>query len=100
MLKGHGLWRIRYNSESHERNYFNMDPREILDRNETCQKLGISRQTLLSWIRKGKLKVWKRVGSGSNSALLFTRVDVEALQPRPQVLPVDGQDQNPVSTAA
>ena len=56
-----------------------MDPREILDRTETCQKLGISRQTLLSWIRKGKLKVWKRVGSGSNAALLFDRNDIEAL---------------------
>lgn len=56
-----------------------MDPQEILDRTETCQKLGISRQTLLSWIRKGKLRVWKRVGTGSNSALLFTRTDVETL---------------------
>jgi excisionase family DNA binding protein len=56
-----------------------MDPQEILDRTETCQKLGISRQTLLSWIRKGKLRVWKRVGTGSNSALLFTRTDVESL---------------------
>ncbi len=56
-----------------------MDPQEILDRTETCQKLGISRQTLLSWIRKGKLKVWKRVGSGSNSALLFARTEVESL---------------------
>ena len=56
-----------------------MSPEEILDRTETCQKLGISRQTLLSWIRKGKLKVWKRVGTGSNSALLFHRDDINAL---------------------
>jgi hypothetical protein len=56
-----------------------LDPQEILDRTETCQKLGISRQTLLSWIRKGKLKVWKRVGTGSNSALLFARTEVESL---------------------
>lgn len=56
-----------------------MNPEEILDRTETCQRLGISRQTLLSWIRKGKLRVWKRVGTGSNSALLFTRQDIEAL---------------------
>jgi predicted site-specific integrase-resolvase len=62
-----------------------MDPREILDRTETCQKLGISRQTLLSWIRKGKLKVWKRVGTGSNSALLFDRNDIEALCDKPQL---------------
>ena len=60
-----------------------MDPREILDRTETCQKLGISRQTLLSWIRKGKLKVWKRVGTGSNAALLFDRNDIEALCEKP-----------------
>src|SRR5260221_3567058 len=57
----------------------NMDPQEILDRTETCQKLGISRQTLLTWIRKGKLKVWKRVGTGTNSALLFARTEVESL---------------------
>jgi hypothetical protein len=57
-----------------------MSPEEILDRTETCQLLGISRQTLLSWIRKGKLKVWKRVGTGSNAALLFDRNDIVALQ--------------------
>ena len=50
-----------------------MSPEEILDRTEACRTLGISRQTLISWIRKGKLKVWKRVGHGSNAALLFER---------------------------
>lgn len=50
-----------------------MSPEEILDRTEACKTLGISRQTLISWIRKGKLKVWKRVGHGSNAALLFER---------------------------
>jgi len=71
-----------------------MSPDEILDRTETCRTLGISRQTLLSWIRKGKLKVWKRVGTGSNSALLFDRNDIEALKPKPQpaVQNVNGQD--------
>ena len=66
-----------------------MDPQEILDRTETCQRLGISRQTLLSWIRKGKLKVWKRVGTGSNSALLFDRTDIEALA-KPVLQPTNG----------
>jgi len=56
-----------------------MNPEQILDRTEACQKLGISRQTLLSWIRKGKLKIWKRVGHGSNAALLFERKQIEAL---------------------
>jgi excisionase family DNA binding protein len=56
-----------------------MNPEQILDRTEACQKLGISRQTLLSWIRKGKLKIWKRVGHGSNAALLFDRKQIEAL---------------------
>lgn len=56
-----------------------MKPDQILDRTEACQKLGISRQTLLSWIHKGKLKVWKRVGHGSNAALLFERKDIETL---------------------
>jgi hypothetical protein len=60
-----------------------MKPELILDRTETCQKLGISRQTLISWVRKGKLKVWKRVGHGSNAALLFERKHVEALRPSP-----------------
>jgi predicted site-specific integrase-resolvase len=56
-------------------------PEQILDRTEACQTLGISRQTLLSWIRKGKLKIWKRVGHGSNAALLFERKAIAALQP-------------------
>jgi hypothetical protein len=54
-------------------------PDLILDRTEACQKLGISRQTLLSWIHKGKLKIWKRVGHGINAALLFERKHVEEL---------------------
>ena len=57
-----------------------MNPEQILDRTEACRKLGISRQTLLSWIRKGKLKIWKRVGHGTNAALLFERKHVESLQ--------------------
>ena len=56
-----------------------MKPDLILDRTEACLKLGISRQTLLSWIHKGKLKVWKRVGHGSNAALLFERKVIESL---------------------
>jgi len=66
-----------------------MDPQEILDRTETCQRLGISRQTLLSWIRKGKLKVWKRVGTGSNAALLFERTEIESLSPRQHAAETD-----------
>ena len=58
-----------------------MKPEQILDRTEACQTLGISRQTLLSWIRKGKLKIWKRVGHGSNAALLFERKAIAALAP-------------------
>jgi excisionase family DNA binding protein len=78
-----------------------MSPDEILDRNETCQKLGISRQTLLSWIRKGKLKVWKRVGTGSNSALLFDRSDIEALLNKgASVIPAATNGESSVSTAA
>ncbi len=56
-----------------------MNPNQILDRTEACHRLGISRQTLLSWIRKGKLRIWKRVGQGSNAALLFERRDIEEL---------------------
>ena len=55
-----------------------ISPDQILDRTEACRALGISRQTLISWIRKGKLKVWKRVGHGSNAAVLFERKDIEA----------------------
>jgi len=58
-----------------------MNPEQILDRTEACRRLGISRQTLLSWIRKGKLRIWKRVGHGSNAALLFERKHIEALVP-------------------
>ena len=56
-----------------------MNPDLILDRTEACRTLGVSRQTLLSWIRKGKLKIWKRVGHGSNAALLFERRHIEEL---------------------
>ena len=56
-----------------------MNPELILDRTDACRRLGISRQTLISWIQKGKLKVWKRVGHGSNAALLFERRHIEAL---------------------
>jgi excisionase family DNA binding protein len=56
-----------------------MNPEDILDRAGACEALGISRQTLLSWIRKGKIKVWKRVGQGSNAALLFHKEDVFTL---------------------
>ena len=54
-------------------------PTQILDRQEACRTLHISRQTLISWIRKGKLKVWKRVGQGTNAALLFERAHIEML---------------------
>jgi excisionase family DNA binding protein len=57
-----------------------MTPDQLLDRAEACRALGISRQTLISWIQKGKLKVWKRVGHGSNAALLFERRHVELLR--------------------
>jgi excisionase family DNA binding protein len=77
-----------------------MDPQEILDRTETCQKLGISRQTLLSWIRKGKLRVWKRVGTGTNSALLFARTEVESLCGAPQLADSNGNGQPAEQTAA
>jgi len=80
-----------------------MNPEEILDRTETCQKLGISRQTLLSWIRKGKLRVWKRVGTGSNSALLFTREDIEVLrqaQDKPHHVETNGNGQTAEPSAA
>jgi len=56
-----------------------MNPSEILDRTEACQALGISRQTLVSWIHKGKIRVWKRVGHGSNAALLFDRLEIEKI---------------------
>ena len=58
-----------------------MNPKLILDRTEACKALGISRQTLISWIHKGKLKVWKRVGHGTNAALLFERKDIDTLAP-------------------
>jgi predicted site-specific integrase-resolvase len=77
-----------------------MNPQEILDRTETCQKLGISRQTLLSWIRKGKLKVWKRVGTGSNAALLFDRNDIEALITKSDVPQQDMTGQSAEPSAA
>jgi hypothetical protein len=44
---------------------------------------------MISWIRKGKLKVWKRVGHGSNAALLFERRHIEELAaPKIQAAPL------------
>jgi predicted site-specific integrase-resolvase len=63
-----------------------VNPELILDRTEACRKLGISRQTLISWIRKGKLKVWKRVGHGSNAALLFERKHIDHLSGSKQAI--------------
>ena len=86
---------IRYNAKE-----LKMSPDEILDRTETCQKLGISRQTLLSWIRKGKLKVFKRVGTGTNSALLFHRDDIIPLCTKPPMAGSNGNGQAAEPTAA
>ena len=77
-----------------------MHPDEIVDRTETCQMLGISRQTLLSWIRKGKLKVWKRVGHGSNAALLFARTEIESLRPPTQPMATNGDNQSAIPRVA
>ena len=67
-----------------------MNPDMILDRTEACRELGISRQTLLSWIRKGKLKIWKRVGHGSNAALLFERRHIQGLvTPKDAIIPTN-----------
>lgn len=59
-----------------------MKPDQLLDRTEACRALGISRQTLISWIHKGKLKVWKRVGHGTNAALLFDRKHINSVKRR------------------
>ena len=68
----------------------NLNPDLILDRTEACRTLRISRQTLLSWIRKGKLRIWKRVGQGSNAALLFERRHIEELAaPREAIIPTN-----------
>jgi len=65
-----------------------VNPGEILDRTETCHMLGVSRQTLMSWVRKGKLHVWKRVGHGANAALLFDRQEIEQVRlQRSQAVP-------------
>jgi predicted site-specific integrase-resolvase len=73
-----------------------LNPEEILDRTEACQSLGISRQTLISWIRKGKLKVWKRVGHGSNAALLFERSHIQDLAPaRSSTITTQERDMQP-----
>jgi len=55
---------------------------------------------LLSWIRKGKLKVWKRVGTGTNSALLFDRAEIESLRGAPQPADSNGGGQTAEQTAA
>jgi len=67
-----------------------MNPDLILDRAEACRELGISRQTLITWIRRGKLKVWKRVGNGANAALLFERRHVQTIKTASQSVVTTG----------
>ncbi len=35
-----------------------MKPEDLLTTHETCQMLGITRQTLYVWIEQGKIKPW------------------------------------------
>ncbi len=44
---------------------------DLLTTSETCELLGITRQTLYSWIERGKVRPWRKLGG--RSAWFFMR---------------------------
>lgn len=57
-----------------------LDPNDILSASELCRILRITRPTLYSWVKTGKLRPWKRLGEGSS--YLFLRSDLASRPPR------------------
>ncbi len=48
---------------------------EVLTTTQACELLKISRQTLHSWIRNGRLKPWKKLGDGLPSLFLRSELN-------------------------
>ncbi|MBI2071030.1 MAG: helix-turn-helix domain-containing protein [Elusimicrobia bacterium] len=53
-------------------------PNDILSTTEVCELLGITRQTLYSWMDQNRIKPWKRTGGGAT--WIFLRWDAEKLK--------------------
>jgi len=52
-------------------------PKEAMTTPQACEFLGITRQTLYSWLQQGKIKPWMKVGGAS---WLFIQSEVEKLK--------------------
>lgn len=52
-------------------------PDDLLTTPEACRLLRITRQTLYTWLQKGRIKPWMKVGGTSS---LFIRTEVEKLK--------------------
>ena len=55
-----------------------MDPNDLLNTRQTCELLGISRQTLYAWIEQGKIKPWRKLGG--REAWFFLRQEAAKAQ--------------------
>ncbi len=55
-------------------------PDEVIGREETCERLGISRTTLHAMMDRGEIVPWKRSSDRQNGTLLFNLYDVLALK--------------------
>lgn len=47
---------------------------DLLTTSETCELLGVTRQTLYAWIEQGKVKPWRKLGG--RSAWFFLRREI------------------------
>ena len=47
---------------------------------EVAEKVGISRQTLFTWIEKGQVVAPKPIAVGKTSIRLWTKTDIERVQ--------------------
>jgi len=54
-----------------------LDPSSLIATSEACDLLGITRQTLYSWMKSGRLKPWTRI---TGTTWLFEKKEVERLR--------------------
>ena len=51
---------------------------DLLTTQETCELLGITRQSLYAWIENGKIKPWRKLGG--RCAWFFLRKEVKKVK--------------------
>jgi excisionase family DNA binding protein len=53
---------------------------KIYSTGEVAEKVGVSRQTLFTWIEKGQVTAPKPIAVGKNSIRLWTKADIERVR--------------------